>query len=206
MMAAIATVIRNKREPGRPVPPGITCLSLSWLRLSSSSRSGCSGGRPFPLPPPLLKGMILFFRWVGSGRLALIKHEFAWHCRLIVDFERLAREHFGRKLFDGVPIASAAWAKCRYRNRREQLCRCRIVEGGHEATIALFGNVYDSISEIQPLIGEVAEHLRTGTSTDTRKGCRGAGEDRRTGLDFGPHGQGRATVVLVNHDLWFTWT
>ena len=29
----------TRNEPGRPVPPGITCLSLSWLRLSSSSRS-----------------------------------------------------------------------------------------------------------------------------------------------------------------------
>src|SRR5690242_19116518 len=61
MMAAIATVIRNKTGPGRPVPAAITCLSLSW-------RSGCSGWRPFLLPPPLLKGMISFFRCVGCRR------------------------------------------------------------------------------------------------------------------------------------------
>src|SRR5262245_27957317 len=61
MMAAIATVIRNQRGPGRPVAPGITCLSLS-------RRSGCSGGRPSLLPPPLLKGMILFFRSVSYRR------------------------------------------------------------------------------------------------------------------------------------------
>jgi hypothetical protein len=69
-------------------------------------------------------------------------------------------------------IAPAARARCPYCNRREQLCRCRIVEGGHEATVALFGSdahMNKSISEIQRLLGEVAEHLRVGTSADKRR-------------------------------------
>jgi len=64
----------------------------------------------------------------------------------------------------------------------------------------------ESISEIQRLLGEVAEHLKTGTAADTRKAVAKLERDRRTGLDFGPHGQDRATVVQVNHDLWFTWS
>jgi tRNA dimethylallyltransferase len=38
--AAMPTATRNTKDPGRPAPPGMTCLSLSWLRFSSSSRSG----------------------------------------------------------------------------------------------------------------------------------------------------------------------
>ena len=69
-------------------------------------------------------------------------------------------------------IASTAGAKCRYRNRREQLGRCRVVEGGHETTVALFGS--DAPFEQQhqrdrATTREVAEHLRTGTSADTPK-------------------------------------
>ena len=45
-----------------------------------------------------------------------------------------------------------------------------------------------------------SEDGRVGRSA---KGCREAEGDRRTGLDFGAHGQDRATVVRVNHDLWF---
>jgi hypothetical protein len=47
-----------------------------------------------------------------------------------------------------------------------------MVEGGHEATVALFGSdayMNKSISEIQRLLGEVAEHLRVGTSADKRR-------------------------------------
>ena len=68
-------------------------------------------------------------------------------------------------------IAPAAEAS-RYWNRREQLGRCRIVEGGHEATVALFGSdahMNESISEIKRLLGEVAEHLRAGTSANARR-------------------------------------
>ena len=38
--AAMPTAMRKTKDPGRPAPPGITCLSLSWLRFNSSSRSG----------------------------------------------------------------------------------------------------------------------------------------------------------------------
>ena len=52
----------NKKtiEPGRPEPPGITCLSLSWPRLSSCSSSGalCESLRLRP-PPPLSQGIEL---------------------------------------------------------------------------------------------------------------------------------------------------
>ena len=32
---------KKRKEPGMPEPPGMTCFSRSWLRLRSSSRSGC---------------------------------------------------------------------------------------------------------------------------------------------------------------------
>src|SRR5262245_7842641 len=173
-MAAIAAAIRTKRGPGRPAPAVITCLSLSWW-------SGCSGGRPFLLPPPLLKGMILFFRCLGCRRhgryrartdrvpggsipyirmlgatspygivagkriaLALIKGtNLRGIVSLIVHFERRAREHVRRQLFDCVPDRFGSPGKApiplsRTAFCREQLGGCRVIKGGHEANIDLF--------------------------------------------------------------------
>ena len=78
----------------------------------------------------------------------------------------------GGSFWDGVPDRSGGTGKVPICNRREQLGKCRIVEGGHEATLALFGSdahMNESIKEIQRLLGEIAEHLRAGTSADTRR-------------------------------------
>src|SRR5262245_49288772 len=176
MMAAIATLIRNKRGRGRPVPPGITCLSLSW-------RSGCSGA-PLLLSPPLFRGMILFFRCVGCRRLERYRactdrmavradRSYIIHksgatsscgivagkrivlaliqgtnlrgiVALIVHFQRRAQEHFRRQFFDSVPDRFGGPCKAPIPQSRTAFCReqlggCRVVEGGHEATIDLFG-------------------------------------------------------------------
>ena len=53
---------------------------------------------------------------------------------LIVDFERLAREHFGREHFAGVPGRFGGTGKVTI----SQSPRIRMVEGGHETTVALF--------------------------------------------------------------------
>jgi sarcosine dehydrogenase len=42
----------------------------------------------------------------------------------------------------------------------------------------------ESISEIQRLLQEIADHLKSGTQTDTRKAVRQVGTDRRAGGDM----------------------
>jgi hypothetical protein len=62
----------------------------------------------------------------------------------------------------------------------------------------------ESISEIQRLLGEVAEHLRAGTSADTRRAVAKPERITAPASTLARTVKTRETVVLVNHDLWFT--
>jgi hypothetical protein len=64
---------------------------------------------------------------------------------LSVDFERRAQEHFGRELFYSVPDRFGGPSKAPISQSGTAVCcvqlgGCRIVEGGHEANIALFAS------------------------------------------------------------------
>ena len=80
---------------------------------------------------------------------------------LIVHFERRAREHFRRERFDSIPDRFGGPGKAQIPQSRttfcrEQLGRCRVVEGGHAAHIDLFRKrrpYLKRISEIQRLLG-----------------------------------------------------
>ena len=99
---------------------------------------------------------------------------------LTVHFERRAQEHFRRELFDGVPDRFGGPGKApipqpRTAFRREQLGRCRVVEGGHKANIDLFRKRcphLESIGEIQRLLGPRSGSYGQGHATERAGGLR----------------------------------
>jgi hypothetical protein len=70
---------------------------------------------------------------------------------LIVDFERRAREHFGREFFYSVSDGFSGLGKAAVSEPRTALCRkqlggCRVVEGEHEANIVLFSKMRAAVA------------------------------------------------------------